>query len=307
MRTITVKLPNGVLIGNEVVRDVTIRKLGGEEEDLLLDKEERKKGDALYKVLKNCTVAVGTIEDRARINAIYDNDFLLADMTYMLVELRSWGISPNYSFEHQCERCEAISNHRIDLNTLTVNEQRPEYRGKTRVDIELEDAPRPLDPSSGDLLPQKDWSYGKVPLTIRPLFMRDSKTLESIRADYPKHRATRELLLSIVSYDGHPDLPWKALQQMDSGARSAIRDALDKINGGLDIELILTCRKCQRSYKDNMVVNTQHFFFRKGDLPLTQTALPHLEGGSTLTSWRSGLAGLPPKSDSSASKNESST
>lgn len=306
MRTKTITLPNGFMGGGELIRKVEIRKLGGKEEDLLVDKEELKKGTVLYSILKNCTVAMGGTEEPSKIANFYDNNFLLADITFMLVELRIWGIDPEYSFEHQCPSCETIGRHIIDLSTLLVEEQKDEYRGKTKYLSLLHDAPKPFD-EAGNPLAEKHWSYGEVPFVFRPLVVQDQKMLEAIRSDYPKQRATRELSLQIVEYCNQQGIDVKTLQSFDSGTRAHMREEIDKVSGGVNSEIIMTCKKCSRSYKDNVPVDTKHFFFQAGDSLETRRAIPFRAAGMTPTSLDSVSAGHPAKSSDSLSKSASST
>ena len=306
MRTKDIVLPNGFMTeAGELVRNLTIRKLGGPEEDLLRDKEELKKGGVLFQILKNVTVAMGSITDPKKIAKCYDNDFLLADLTYVLVELRSWGIDPDYVFEHQCPACDKIGKHVINLGTLRVDNQKDKDRGLKKYLGLAKDAPKPFGPN-GEILPEKDWSYGDVPFTFRPLFSGDQKMLEAIKQDYPKERATRELYLQIIDYDGY-ELDVASLRLFDSTTRGQMREAIDASSGGIDTEIIMTCRKCSHEYKSNIPVEIKHFFFRAGVTPETKRATPFLEGGLTLTSWLSASAGPPPKSEPSTLTSDSST
>lgn len=306
MRTKTITLPNGFSRnGSALIREVEIRKLGGPEEDLLVDKEELKKGGILFTILKQCTISMGGITDPRTIALIYDTEFLLADLTYVLVELRSWGIDPQYTFEHQCPVCDNIGKHVIDLGTLRVDEQKKEFRGLDRYMTVLKDAPKPFN-AVGEPLPEKDWTYGDVPFSFRPLYTRDQKMLEAIKSDYPKEKVTREMFLQIIDYDGF-ELDVKTLRAFDSGTRSGMRNAVDATSGGVDTEVIMTCKKCSKTYKDGIPVEVKHFFFRAGASPQTTKATPFREDGTTLTSWLSGSTGPQAKSEPSISKSEPST
>lgn len=305
MRTKTIKLPNGFRTStNELITNLEIRKLGGEEEDLLVDKEELKKGAVLGQILKNCTVAMGNITDPKVISKCFDGPFLMADITYMLLELRAWGRGNIYVFEQTCPHCEDVAKHRIDLTTLRVDPQKEEFRGKDRVLGKLPDAPKPWD-AKGNLLPHAEWSYGDIAFSFRPLYFSDQKMLEAIRTEFPKQKSTREMSLQIVDYDGR-EMDINALRKFDSDTRGEIRRQLDAAVGGVDNELTMTCRKCTRSFKDNMSMDVRSFFFRTADLPEMRTATPYQSGGLTLISWQQGLDGSQVKSETSPSTNESS-
>lgn len=271
-----------------------------------MDKEEQKKGSVLTTVVKNCTISMGAINDKGKIAALYDQHFLLADLTFVLVQLRIWGVDPVYVYEHQCPFCENIDKHHLDLRTLRVDQQKDEYRGKTSYAAIIKDAPKPFG-ADGEILKEADWSYGDVPITFRPLFMRDSFLLETIRSDYPKQKATRELALQIESYCGVDGVDINLLRKFDSSTRSSIREEIEKVNGGVNSEAIMSCRKCTRSYKDSIPVTAKYFFFRVGVTPETRKATPFLENGTTPTSSLSDSTGPQVKSSDSASKSASST
>jgi hypothetical protein len=291
MRTTTVQLPNGFVSSTgENIRDIEIRKLTGEEEDMVLDKEELRRGGILDRLLVRCIVRAGTITDPKVISAEYFQNFLLADCQFLLVELRKWSIDEIYRFDHTCPRCEAIGNKAIDLTTLAVNQQKDSYRF-AREYVET------VENDDGDT----------VPFEFRHLFVRDNTLLENIKVDFKKEKGTRELILQLKKYNGaavHPQL----LKKMTWGERTRIRNIIDAHTGGLDNVLLFTCRNCDKSYKDHMPIEVRSFFFPAGDTPESvETAIPYRSSGSTRRSLPPDGDGSPVKSEDSPSTNESST
>lgn len=283
MRTITITLPNGIPESTgTVIRDIEIRKLTGEDEDMLLDRENLRKGGVIDRLLKNCIVAIGPYTKKEEIDRVYDSSLLLADVTYILVQLRIWGISPIYSFEHSCPRCEHINKQRLDLTTLKIDQQKEDFRGKSQfMDVidSTDDTGKPI----------------KVPISHRPLFTKDSRMMEAIKSEYPREKATRELMIQLVEFNGAP-VTFKQLQALDMGFRNQLRKCMDDKMGGINLELLMTCRKCERTYKENMPIEIRSFFFRAEDSSDTeQTAIPYHANTSTSSFLVAESDGAPAK------------
>src|SRR5688500_17745337 len=96
------QLPNGLLIGGERVRDVEISKLSGVHEDMIRDKRNLRDGGVLDKLVKESLIRIGDITDPKRIGELYENSLLMADLTYLLVQIRSFGIGKKYEYDCAC-------------------------------------------------------------------------------------------------------------------------------------------------------------------------------------------------------------
>ena len=300
MRTTDIHLLNGFTDSNgKFIDTVTVRKLGGEEEDYLLDKKANKNGGAavLAHIVTQCTVAFNGEKDRKYIEKEFKENFLEADFHQLLIELRGWGVDDRYSFTLTCPHCGEMADYSIKLGSLKVNQQPEEYRGKAQYFLKLEDAPRPFD-RDGNALPEAEWSYGTVSVVVSPLTAKDRPALELIGRDYASQRATRELLLQIQEYDGfraidHMDA--NTFRKFDSGTRGRLRNFIERTVGGIDTTLTTKCVKCDRTWKHAMPVDPQSFFFLAGDGVTTEakeTSKPYQSDGHTLTFWRQGSAGI---------------
>lgn len=257
--TLDLKLPNGFKgPGGVIIRDIAIRKLDGDDEDMLRDKDNLRKGNVLDKLLKRVIVQMGEMDDPTVLASTYDNAFLLADVTYVLIKLRSWSIDPVYRFDYQCTRCGHHNSHRINLDTLHLDEQKEEHRG----------------------LDEYEAQVGDYTITFRPLYVRDGKMMETIRTEYKKEKGTRELMLQVKTVNGakpHPQL----LKKMDWQTRNKIRQAIDKTSGGIDTELVMECSRCEHIDKDTMPVQMKSFFFPAEDTSPSQEAMPFRDYGTT--------------------------
>lgn len=280
MRTQVFTLPNGFTDNTgTLVREIELRKLDGNDEDFILDKQEMRKGNILNRLIKRVTVRLGTTVKPDQIERLYDERFLVADTTYVLVSLRLWGIGRTYRFEASCPRCEKIGKHRLDLSTLKLEPQPEEARGKTEFveTVTAEDE----DP---------------VVVRFRPLFVKDEPLLLSIRSDYPKDKASRELLMQVLEMDGkHPTVD--SVKALPMRVRNAIRQTMDAKSGGINTELLMECRSCGRSFKDNMPIDIRSFFFPAvASSPDEMEATPYLASGTTPLPSPDASAGSPPKS-----------
>ena len=271
MKTTPLTLPNGFVgPGGLIIREITIRKLNGDDEDMLRDKDNLRQGNVLDKLMKRVIVQMGDMDDPAVTADLYDKKFLMSDLTFVLVQLRIWSLNPIYRFDYNCPKCGKIGRHSVDLSELRVDEQKEEYRGLDEYSTEVDE-------------------YNVI---FRPLYVRDGKLLESIKTQYKKEKGTRELLLQIVSVNGakaHPEL----LKKMDWDSRNKLRQEFDKVSGGIDNVLEMECAFCESVFKDNLPVHMRDFFFPVADTSPCQTARPFQDSGTTSLSSPSGGDGAP--------------
>ncbi len=248
MVTKIVQLPNGLSVNGDVVREVEILKLGGPQEDMIRDKKNLREGNVLDKLLKSCIVRIGDVTDAAEISKIYDESMLMADMTFLLVQVRLFGIGKKYAFDAPCPFCEKIGRHDIDLSTLEVDEQKDEHRGKRDFVATVTDE-----------------SGAAYAFRFRQLFTRDIRLIESIKQQYPSDKATRELCLQLLEVNGAKADPKMIKTSLDWMARNAIRAEMDLYVGGIDTVLVNECKHCEREFKDNMPVELRDFFYPAAD------------------------------------------
>lgn len=262
MRTIDVTLPNGFQVitaaGPVQITTVTLRSLTGDDENLIRDRDELKKGGILDKLMRGAMVRLGHLEDPKAIEAAYP-DLPLADLTFLLVELRKHAIGHRYTFEQTCPACRKIFRPTIDLNELTLEPQKTEYRFKDRIDGKLEDG---------------------LTFEFRPLRAKDTKALDMIKEQYPRERGTREIGLQVLSINGKAS-DARVLRQLELRQLNEIRLEIEKASGGLDVDLLMDCPRCESTIKEGMPIQVRDFFFRAADTSGTVTATPFLRSGPT--------------------------
>jgi hypothetical protein len=259
-------LPNGVLHAGEVLREVELVRFDGDHEDLIHDKKNLREGNALEKLIKSCVVRIGDITDPETLSKVYDKALIMPDQNFILIKLRMFGIGRMYEFVAECPRCEKEDSYTIDLDTLVLDEQPEDCRGKTEFTAIIE-------PEDEDVFQ----------ITFKHLYAGDGKMLSIIKKDYGKERVTRELALQLKTINGKPASDPKIVKALSWKARNAIRAAMDATVGGLNTELIMECKNCDgREFRANMPIELRSFFYPKGRSKETpRQAKPFLGFGGT--------------------------
>lgn len=262
MRTTTTTLPNGLIGIEENSRVAILRALTGDHEDLLRDKRNLKDGGIIHKLLKSCLVQLGPATTAPEIEKLYDKHLSMADMTFLLVSLRMHSMGPKYSFDSKCPSCEGTSHLSLDMSTLRLTEQPEEFRGRS--------------------LCSSTTSMG-LSLEWKPLLTLHTQALETIAERHKDQRATRELLLQIVKYNGEQPTV-DSLRKLEHLERLSIREAIDAGTGGYDIELECECPKCDAEYHTMLPISMRDFFYPRAGIVSRGTARPFRSSGTTSTS-----------------------
>lgn len=282
-------LPNGLVgigTGNDAVREVTIRELDGDDEDMLRGDEAAKDVQVLNRLLVNVITRIGTETNKQKIAELYRKHMLLADTTFILLKLREFAIDPVYRYDYTCPACKKIARHSIDLRKLKVNEQPVDYRGM-----------------STGLVAEHD---GHVYEFRQLLAEKDTLLLSEMKEMYAKEKGTRELLLQIKTIDGEPvDAP--KMKKLSMRVRNAARVAMDSTLGGIDTDLEMDCRKCNAAFKDKLPVHMKDFFFPGAEQSECLTARPFRASGTTQLSSDADGDGTQAPSGASPSESASST
>jgi len=269
-------LPNGFKFRDLPITTVTLRELDGEDEDLVRDRNELKKGNILDKLVKRCIVRLGSFEKRDEIEAAYEY-MPLPDLTFTLIRLRQSGMDNVYRFEMGCPSCGKPSRHRIDLRELACTPQKEEYRFKNDISVTL--------------------SNGSV-VSFRPLIVRDQKQLEEVKEQYAAEKGTRELIVQLNTYDGKNAKDFALVRKLPWAVRNEIRQAMDDASGGIDTELVMDCPKCDHTFEKSMPVDVRDFFFQTGGTGKTcSLAKPCRPSGFTQPSSPSAGAGAQKASE----------
>lgn len=231
-----VTLPCGIVLTPpdgepELVREVTLQELTGEDEDILgSDMPFHAKMDRL---LSRSIIAVGEISNPHHISQIVPR-MLDADRMAVFFGMRRVSLGHQYPFSDRCPSCEKDSWHNYDLRTLKV--------------IPM---PEPLKREREVALPS-----GAVAV-IRCLNGKD----EERRAHYKDslQPLTLQIFLRTIRINGEDATPEnvRALSMKD---RAYLRGAFVAMDGALETLVTLTCEKCQHKYKRNLDPSHPGFF-----------------------------------------------
>ena len=289
MKTTEIELPNGIRIGadedgegGELITSVTFRKLRGVDEDFLLKiahgKTKKTDDGAADLVLLRAIESIGTETDPKGIRDLYQKLFL-ADLTYMLVQLRAIYYGAGYSFKTKCPGCGDFADKHLDLSTLSVDVRGEEERGLEvyRKVVETEEE--------------------KAEIAFRLLRIEDRKQIQHVQQFYKNSLGTHSLLLQLKEVNGVPADP-VILGDMSHGLRNAIRQTMDDVCGGVDLQVVHQCDECSYTWDSAMPTDLRSFFFSaegtsRKDSPTEKRtpSTPYRHSGVTLPSLRKDGAG----------------
>jgi hypothetical protein len=216
-----------------VIKNIEFRELSGMEEDVLAS-NKMSLSEKLTRVMSNCTIKIGTIEDRKTINEMIPK-IMMADRWYYLVQLRILSVGAAYSFKAKCPSCEHVDAVDYDLNQMKVESS-----------ADISNPYREIKLPSGKVV-----RYRLADGTV------DAK-IESSSND--QNSATAGLYARIDTIDGQPvgiDKV-KALVLKD---RAALRADIDKNEGSIDDVVKFVCPECGHKYEGNLPLEGRSFFY----------------------------------------------
>ena len=202
----TFTLPSGPEIG--------IVEMTGVEEDLLTNQRLIKTGEAVNQVLVNCIKRVGD-SDASGMKDILD--MLSGDRLFALVRLRQVSLGDEVELELACPNMACGAR-----NYLTVNLD------------DLEVTPYPEEREFDFTLP----GSGKA---VRFGYLDGHK--EKRLAALKQPSLTTAMMIRIVTIDGQPPSK-KHLNEMSMRDRSALREEMTRVDGGIDTAVDVSCDSC---------------------------------------------------------------
>lgn len=229
--------------------EVSLYPMTGFEEDLLLTDNKKVAGhEALNTVLANCLQRVGTIEfqpathrtgaEKQLAEKIVQG-LLLGDRSFLLICLRWWSLKEAYTyrFASACPACQEEATHVLDLRDLEVTLMpEPERR---EYDVTLPRAQKVV--------------------RFRLLTVADERRLVRMLKTSKERLASLSLWLRITSLDGQSVTSPRDLQQWSTYDREALREEMDKVDGGVDVNVTLTCPECGETRKAPLGVGANFF------------------------------------------------
>jgi len=233
-----VKLPFGYL-DNGIMRDeVEIREMTGNEEELIADAKipliER-----ISRVIGNCVEKIVDITDKNIIQKAV-KQMSTEDRTCLVVNLRILSLGPLYDFIATCTSCSKSVKATVDLSTLEVT---PAYSKETLFqDI---------------VLPSGKKCKIKVQQGV------DEETLDKFTSKNKNKILTAAIYLRVAELDDKKPT-MEEITNLSWADRTFLRNQFDKLEGGLDMEISITCAGCDTDFTSNINIGQAEFFFPKG-------------------------------------------
>jgi hypothetical protein len=227
------ELPCGVVSpeGN-LIQEVQVREMTGREEDLLASAKMPpvKKINAL---LCACTERVGHITDKQTIAQIISG-MTQGDRVFLLMAIRRASLGDELPLEQECPSCEQMGYYIQDLSELNVKPMKDPMKRSYEVALP---SGKTVKFRSGNGADEERLS--KVADDEKPSFMLLCRT-EAINGKAPTIH----------------DI--KGLSFRD---RQALRDAFEENDGGVDTAIDMTCSHCGHTFKTEVELGSQGFFF----------------------------------------------
>jgi len=208
----TFTLPSG--------QEVELTELTGREEELLTNKKLIKKGEAINRVLLNCTKRIGENNTPA-LNDILD--MLSGDRLFILVKLRQISLGDTVDLQPVCPACKETNLVSVDLEEQPVTSY-PEERDFT---FKLQ--------------------VSKKEIKFCYLDGHKEKQLAALK----EPNLTSAMLVRIISVDGNPPNK-KVITDLSMRDRSELRKEMFKVDAGINTEVEIVCDECGHKFKTRL-------------------------------------------------------
>jgi hypothetical protein len=231
-----------------------IRRMTGQEEEILSTARFVRKGQAMNMILNRC------------IQESYDSaNFLSEDRTYILIYLRGISYSTSYDVEIKCPECERKFQHEIELNNLYV-----------------ESCPDDFEPNNlKDVLPDTG-----IPFSYTLFRGYDEQKIQNYRDRKMKFDtgaiADDTLLyrtaMSIEEIGGltDPEQIKNILKELPINDVSYLRDLVTNPPFGVDTSVDIFCPGCSYDFTIDLPLES-NFFFPRGQSRKKKRSTPQLD------------------------------
>lgn len=235
--TLIVELPCGYLAENgQIYREVVVREIDGEVEDMLANKKISPEAKSTELVIR-CIERIGPYSDRETIAKIVPQ-LLIGDSVFLILAIRRVTVGDVFYFTEKCPSCEKNGQYQLDLSS----------------DLEVKVMPDPAKRSYAAKLPNG------MNVVFHPMRIQDEKALAQFKKNV-EDRATLSLIARVDSLNGEkPTIP--GLKKLGFKQRSALRALFESVEGGVDTGLQLTCvnPECGEEFERELDINQKGFF-----------------------------------------------
>jgi len=202
----TFTLPSGM--------EIDLVEMTGVEEDLLTNQRLIKTGEAINQVLANCVKRIGENDSPTMKDIL---DMLSGDRLFALVRLRQVSLGDDVDLELACPNIGCGERNYVTINLEDI-EVTP-YGEEREFEFAL--------PGSGKVV-----KFGC-------LDGHKEKRLAAMK----QPSLTAAMMIRIISIDGQPPSK-KLLNEMSIRDRSALREEMTRVDGGIDTAVDVSCDSC---------------------------------------------------------------
>jgi hypothetical protein len=220
---------------------IDIRAMTAKDEDILTSRALLKQGKAISALLRSCVVN----------KLVQVDEMVTGDRNAILIAVRTSGYGPAYETKVKCPKCDEEFEQMFDLNGLTIKQL-----------------------GADPLAPGKNLFQFRLPTTGKDVLFKLltgndeqelSKTLERSRkaGQLVDNAMTLRLAASIESLGGETDRAKisKMVASLPALDSKKLRDYITKIEPGVNLEQMVTCKKCfEESEVDVPVYDVQFFW-----------------------------------------------
>jgi len=191
-------------------------------------------------------------------NVRYPNGFKYeelvgADQHYLLLKIRTMSLSPFYSVEYICPRCEKTVPHQHNLEELDVTSPTEETTWDEPFKVVL--------PKCG------------ADVEFRHLRMKDVKSVQDYKnADsaIPRDAITFQFAKKIISVNGNSGMKFDEKRDFVKGLimldMEVFRDAADRKDFGFSTEVTVQCPRCSHEHVVDLPINMGFFRACRADI-----------------------------------------
>jgi hypothetical protein len=226
---------------------VRMREMTVADEELFLDRQLLAEGRIIDELLKSCVIALIDKGPYTWEGEIEWDSVLMADRTFLIIQLRILSFGAHYQFKVKCPNCERFFRHPLKLdtlNTLPVSDAGKQYlRDGKAIEEVLDD--------------------GKYPVSVRLLNGDDERILSTLDKQEKQHMLTQQLTRRIVSLGEvtEEEAIFELVQNMPSRISGELWDVTDDLEGGVDTIIPVDCPHSDCEHEQEMILPFDANFF----------------------------------------------
>jgi hypothetical protein len=232
------ELPTGWLNSEsgEVHKDVEIREITGEEEDMLASRNLTA-SQRMNNLMVACTNRIGPFTDKQTIRKIV-NELISNDRFFLVYKIREVSLGAIYKFSTPCPHCQDDQLRMVDLSEVIV----PGLKDPTKRIYEGK-------------LPKSGMSYrwkiqdGRAEELTQKIVKKNENDLLSAM-----------ILHRLQELNGRP-ASIESLKKLSAMDRNYLRNEFVQIEGEIDDKIIIDCPSCGKTFETTADIGKKEFFF----------------------------------------------